>query len=121
VSEILRLTLKREYFAQIAEKQKHTEYREQKPYWRKRLEGRKFKTIQSWYFPLLLPGMITRPRGNWLSKPCGAGRCRTTWQNLVRELSWSWANSWDKPGLRVGFETHACLAMRRESSMTEAA
>jgi hypothetical protein len=23
--------------------------------------------------------------------------------------------------LRVGFETHACLAMRRESSMTEAA
>ena len=25
------------------------------------------------------------------------------------------------PALRVGFETHACLAMRRESSMTEAA
>ena len=23
--------------------------------------------------------------------------------------------------LKVGFETHACLAMRRESSMTEAA
>jgi hypothetical protein len=45
VSEILHLTLRREYFAQIAQKQKHTEYREQKPYWRKRLEGRKFKTI----------------------------------------------------------------------------
>jgi hypothetical protein len=43
--EILRLTLKRKYFAQIATKQKHTEYREQKSYWRKRLEGRKFKTI----------------------------------------------------------------------------
>jgi glutathione S-transferase len=27
----------------------------------------------------------------------------------------------DLTGLRVGFETHACLAMRRESSMTEAA
>ena len=45
MSEILHLTLRREYFAQIAKKQKHTEYREQKPYWRKRLEGRKFKTI----------------------------------------------------------------------------
>jgi hypothetical protein len=43
--EVLRLTLKREYFAQIANKQKHTEFREQKPYWRKRLEGRKFDVI----------------------------------------------------------------------------
>jgi hypothetical protein len=43
--ETLRLTLKREYFADIASKQKRTEYREQKPYWRKRLEGRKFDTI----------------------------------------------------------------------------
>ena len=45
MKEILRLTLKREYFAQIANEQKHTEYRERKPYWRKRLEGKKFKTI----------------------------------------------------------------------------
>jgi hypothetical protein len=43
--EILRLTLTREYFARFAKRQKHTEYREQKPYWRKRLEGRQFKTI----------------------------------------------------------------------------
>jgi hypothetical protein len=43
--EILHLTLKREYFAQIAKKQKRTEYRKRKPYWRKRLEGKKFKTI----------------------------------------------------------------------------
>jgi hypothetical protein len=43
--EILHLTLKREYFAQIAKGQKRTEYREQKPYWRKRLEGRKFNAI----------------------------------------------------------------------------
>ena len=45
MKEILRLTLKREYFAQIANKQKHTEYRKRKPYWPKRLEGRKFDAI----------------------------------------------------------------------------
>jgi hypothetical protein len=44
--EILRLTLKRKYFAQIANKQKHTEYQKRKPYWRKRLEGRKFDAIR---------------------------------------------------------------------------
>ena len=38
-----------------------------------------------------------------------------------------WLDGFETPGtvreatLRVGFETHACLAMRRESSMTEAA
>jgi hypothetical protein len=46
MSEILHLTLKREYFAQIAKKQKHTEFRKRKPYWRKRLEGRKFDEIK---------------------------------------------------------------------------
>jgi hypothetical protein len=43
--EVLHLTLKREYFEQISNKQKHTEYRKRKPYWRKRLEGRKFDAI----------------------------------------------------------------------------
>jgi hypothetical protein len=43
---ILHLTLKREYFAQIAQKKKHTEFRKRKPYWRKRLEGRKFDEIK---------------------------------------------------------------------------
>ena len=45
MKEILHLTLKREYFAEIANKQKFTEYRKRKPYWRKGLEGKKFKTI----------------------------------------------------------------------------
>jgi hypothetical protein len=45
VKEILHLTLKREYFAQIVNKQKDKEYRECKPYWRKRLEGRKFDAV----------------------------------------------------------------------------
>jgi hypothetical protein len=45
VPEILHLTLKREFFAQIASKQKRTEFRERKPYWRKRLEGRRFDEI----------------------------------------------------------------------------
>jgi len=35
------LNLERKYFAAIAAGTKRIEYRERKPYWRKRLEGRK--------------------------------------------------------------------------------
>jgi hypothetical protein len=45
MSEILHLTLHREFFAAIAGGQKRTEYRKQTLYWRKRLEGRKYKAI----------------------------------------------------------------------------
>ena len=41
----LQLTLKREYFAQIVEGTKHIEYREYKPYWKSRLEGKKYEQI----------------------------------------------------------------------------
>ncbi len=41
----LHLTLHREFFAQIAEGKKRTEYRKAKPYWRKRLEGREYDVI----------------------------------------------------------------------------
>jgi hypothetical protein len=44
--EILHLNLHRKFFAAIANKQKRIEYRKQSPYWRKRLEGRKYDTIQ---------------------------------------------------------------------------
>ncbi len=43
---ILHLNLRREFFAQIAARTKRIEYRDQKPYWRKRLEGRKYDVIQ---------------------------------------------------------------------------
>jgi hypothetical protein len=43
---ILHLNLRREFFAQVAARTKRIEYREQKPYWRKRLEGRKYDVIQ---------------------------------------------------------------------------
>ena len=43
---ILHLNLHRIYFAQIAAKTKRIEYRDQTPYWRKRLEGRKYDAIQ---------------------------------------------------------------------------
>jgi hypothetical protein len=46
MSEILHLTLKRKYFAEIASKVKRTEFRQRKPYWRKRLEGRKYDQIR---------------------------------------------------------------------------
>ena len=43
---ILQLNLHREFFAQIAARTKRIEYRDQTPYWRKRLEGRKYDVIQ---------------------------------------------------------------------------
>lgn len=43
---ILHLNLHREFFAQIAAGTKRVEYRSQTPYWRKRLEGRKYDVIQ---------------------------------------------------------------------------
>ena len=46
VQNILHLTLRREPFAAIAAKRKHVEYREQKPYWRKRLEGRNYDVVR---------------------------------------------------------------------------
>jgi hypothetical protein len=44
--EILHLNLRREFFSQIAAGSKRVEYREQKPYWKKRLENRKYDAIQ---------------------------------------------------------------------------
>lgn len=43
---ILHLNLHREFFAQIAARTKRIEYRNQTPYWRKRLEGRKYDVIE---------------------------------------------------------------------------
>jgi hypothetical protein len=43
---ILHLNLHREFFAQIAAKTKRIEYRDQTPYWRKRLENRHYDVIQ---------------------------------------------------------------------------
>jgi hypothetical protein len=45
MSDTLQLNLHREFFAAIASKQKRIEYRKQSPYWRKRLEDRKYGTI----------------------------------------------------------------------------
>ena len=46
MKSILHLTLHRKFFAKIADGTKRTEYREQKPYWRKRLEGRSYEVIK---------------------------------------------------------------------------
>jgi len=45
MSDVLHLSLHREFFDLIARKRKRTEYRTQSPYWQKRLEGRKYKYI----------------------------------------------------------------------------
>ena len=42
----LHLNLHREFFAQIAAKTKRIEYRKRTPYWKTRLEGRTYDTIQ---------------------------------------------------------------------------
>jgi hypothetical protein len=42
---ILHLTLKREWFDQIAQGLKRKEFRQYKPYWQRRLEGREYDAI----------------------------------------------------------------------------
>ena len=41
----LHLNLHREHFAKIANRTKRIEYRDQKPYWKRRLEGRHYDVI----------------------------------------------------------------------------
>ena len=43
---VLHLNLQREFFRQIADKTKRIEYRDQTPYWKKRLEGRHYDLIR---------------------------------------------------------------------------
>lgn len=44
--QILHLNLHREWFAAIVEGTKKIEYRDQSPYWRTRLEGRKYDVVR---------------------------------------------------------------------------
>ena len=63
-SEILHLNLHREFFAAIAAKTKRIEYRERTPYWKKRLENRKYKFIQFRNgYATLAPKMLVGFRG----------------------------------------------------------
>jgi hypothetical protein len=60
----LHLNLRREYFAQIAAKTKHVEYRKRTQYWRKRLEGRKYDEIKFRNgYATRAPEMIVQFRG----------------------------------------------------------
>jgi hypothetical protein len=43
---ILHLTLRRRWFADIAAGEKKIEYRDRKPYWKSRLEGRSYDMIK---------------------------------------------------------------------------
>jgi hypothetical protein len=43
--KVLHLTLEREWFDKIAKGEKRCEYREYKPYWRTRLEGRTYDIV----------------------------------------------------------------------------
>jgi|SRR5271165_793897 len=62
--EILHLNLERKFFADIAARRKRFEYREQKPYWGKRLEGRNYDFIKfrNGYLPTA-PEMMVQFRG----------------------------------------------------------
>lgn len=60
----LHLNLRRKYFAAIAAGTKHIEYRERKPYWQKRLEGRKYDVIKFRNdYATKAPEMIVQFRG----------------------------------------------------------
>jgi hypothetical protein len=62
--DTLHLNLRREYFAQIAAKTKRVEYRKRTPYWRKRLEGRKYDVIRFRNgYATRAPEMIVQFRG----------------------------------------------------------
>lgn len=45
VQTILHLNLHREFFAAVAAKEKRIEYRDRTPYWKTRLEGRRYEVI----------------------------------------------------------------------------
>ena len=45
-SDVLHLTLKRQWFDEVVRKKKKKEYREYKPYWKTRLEGRGYKVVK---------------------------------------------------------------------------
>jgi hypothetical protein len=67
-TETLKVTLHhnlhREFFAAIAAGTKRFEYRERKPYWRKRLEGRKYDVIKFRNgYATTAPEMIVQFRG----------------------------------------------------------
>ena len=44
--DTLHLTLKRQWFDEIARGVRHKEYRQYKPYWKTRLEGRKYDVVK---------------------------------------------------------------------------
>ena len=46
MKSVLHLNLHREFFGQIADKTKRLEYRDQTPYWKKRLEDRHYDLIR---------------------------------------------------------------------------
>jgi len=46
MKSVLHLNLRRKWFADIAAKTKRIEYRDQTPYWQKRLDGRHYDLIQ---------------------------------------------------------------------------
>jgi hypothetical protein len=61
---VLHLNLHRKFFAQIAAGTKRTEYRDQTPYWRKRLDSRKYDVIQFRNgYAIKAPEMLVEFRG----------------------------------------------------------
>ena len=72
MKNILHLNLHREFFAAIAAGTKRVEYRERKPYWKRRLEGRRYDVIQFRNgYATAAPEMIVEFRG---VRKIGAGR-----------------------------------------------
>ena len=81
MTKILHLNLHREFFARIAARTKRTEYRQQTPYWKARLEGREYDAI------LFRNGYATNAP-EMLVEFCGLrrqGRGRKRWVPILSE------------------------------------
>jgi ASC-1-like (ASCH) protein len=86
---ILHLTLKREFFAAIAAGKKKTEYRDRKPYWKKRLEGRNYDVIQFRNgYASDAPEMLVEHRGLYETRKNGRPQYAIRLGRILRVTRW---------------------------------
>jgi hypothetical protein len=103
MQNILHLTLRREPFAAIAAKRKHVEYRDQKPYWRKRLEGRNYDVIKFRNgYSIKAPEMLVEFRGLSFIESLRSrdrrspGSCLAADPSVASDAATPCVNSWTK-------------------------
>jgi hypothetical protein len=88
-TEVLHLNLHRDFFAAIAAKTKRIEYRARTPYWKQRLENRKYKFIQFRNgYAALAPEMLVDFRGVKKIRKWGKSYYAITLGRIVKIKRW---------------------------------